>query len=87
MNGTLKAMITFMLSKKYIGGKHFPEEKLIKSRTKWLQKEKLKEFNQEYKELLNNVIILRKKKRTGKGSDWHISLNPRKLKEAYEMSG
>ncbi|MFH1637671.1 MAG: hypothetical protein ABIB71_04585 [Candidatus Woesearchaeota archaeon] len=34
---------------------------------------------------INNQLILKTKKRTGKGSDWHISLNPRNLKEVYEM--
>ena len=39
----------------------------------------------EYRDAINNHLILKIKKRTGKGSDWHISLNPRKLKELYEM--
>jgi len=85
MNGALKAIITFMLSKKYIGGKHTPEEKLINSKTKWLQKEDLNNFKKEYRNIINGQLILRMKKRTGKGSDWHISLNPRKLKELNEM--
>jgi hypothetical protein len=85
MNGALKAMIMFMLNKRYIGGKHFPEDKLVNSRTKWLQKEELKEFEKEYKELINTQFILKTKKRTGKGYDWHVSLNPRKLKEMYEL--
>lgn len=84
MNGALKAVITFMLSKKYIGGKHTPEDKLITSKTKWLQKEDYRDFEKEYRELINNQSILRTKKRTGKGYDWHISLNPRRLKELNE---
>ena len=85
MNGALKAIITVMLSKKCIGGKHTPEEKLINSKTKWLQKEDYRDFEKGYRKLINNQSILRTKKRTGKGSDWHISLNPRKLKELNEM--
>ena len=73
-----------MLSKKCIGGKHTPEEKLIKSKTKWLESDEKKEFEKEYKQTINNSIILRSKKMTGKGSDWHVSLNPRRLKELYE---
>ena len=85
MNEALKAILQTMLSKRYIGGKHFPEEKLIKSKTKWLDADKVREFEKEYKQILNEGIILRLKKMTGKGSDWHISLNPRTLKELHEM--
>lgn len=81
MNGALKAVISFMLNKKYIGARHTPEEKLIISKTKWLQKEDYRDFKKECKSLINDQIIIRVKKKTGKGSDWHISLNPRKLKE------
>ena len=67
-----------------MGGKHTPEEKLIKSKTKWLEADKVREFEKEYKQIVNEGIILRSKKMTGKGSDWHVSLNPRTLKELYE---
>jgi len=85
MNPALKAIITIMLSKKIIGSKHTPEDKLIKSKTQWLSKEEYNEFDKEYRKAINEQLILKIKKRTGKGSDWHISLNPRKLKELYEM--
>lgn len=85
MNSALKAIITSMLNRRYIGKKHTAEDKLIKSKTKWLQKEDYRDFEEEYKELINNNSILRIKKRTGKGSDWHISLNPRKLKRLYQL--
>jgi len=85
MNPSLKAIISLMLNKKIIGGKHIPEEKMLKSKTKWLQKEEYNEFEKEYRDTINNQLILKIKKRTGKGSDWHVSLNPRKLKELYEM--
>ena len=29
--------------------------------------------------------IISEKKMTGKGSDWHISLNPRKIEEIMEL--
>ena len=85
MNGALKAIITTMLSKRYIGGKHTPEERLLNSKTRLLQKEEYRDFERGYKEMINMQMILRIQKRTGKGSDWHISLNPRRLKEVYEM--
>jgi hypothetical protein len=85
MNPSLKAVFTAMLSKRIIGGKHIPEETMVNSKTKWLQKEELKQFETEYRDALNAQLLLRIKKRTGKGSDWHISLNPRKLKDVYEL--
>jgi len=85
MNNSLKAILIYLLNKKYIGGRHTPENRLIKSKTKWIDKEEEGRFDKEYKKMINQGIILRQKKKTGKGSDWHISLNPRKLKEVYEM--
>ena len=37
MNGALKAILQTMLSKRCIGGKHTPGEKLINSKIKWLE--------------------------------------------------
>ena len=85
MNQALKALITFMLSKKYIGGKHTQEDRLVKSKTKWLQQPDCSDFKKEYKQMLTDQYFIRLKKRTGKGYDWHISLNPRKLKQLYTL--
>lgn len=87
MNVALKAILRTLLSKRIIGGKHTPEDKFLKSKTKWLDGSEKKEFEKEYKEIVNERIIIREKKRTKKSSDWHISLNPRKLKELYEKIG
>ncbi|MBT7903599.1 hypothetical protein HN587_07080 [Candidatus Woesearchaeota archaeon] len=83
MNAAFKSTLIFLLNKHYIGGKHFPENKLIISRTKWLTKQEQKEFNKEYKQIRYCLIILKKK--TGKGIDWHISLNPSKLQEIKKL--
>ncbi|MBS3122507.1 hypothetical protein J4434_06515 [Candidatus Woesearchaeota archaeon] len=85
MQETLKIILMNLLSKRYIGGKHTPEDKLIIHKTKWLKTVERKEFEREYKELINQEIILRLKKRTGKGGDWHISINPRKLRDVYDL--
>lgn len=85
MNKAIKALLTTLLNQKKIGGNHAPEKQLLISKIRWLGKEERKEFEKEYKELLNNEIILRAKKRTGKGFDWHISLNPKRVKETYEQ--
>lgn len=83
MNKALRAVLLFLISKRYIGGKHFPEDKLIKSRTKWLSKQDVKDFKKEYKNI--KKFLIRLKKRTGKGSSWHISLNPKFLTDIKEL--
>lgn len=80
---SIRALLEYLLNKK-IFTRHKPEKKVLNFKTKWLSKEDKKEFEKEYKELINEMIILREKKRTGKGEDWHIRLNPRKLKEVGE---
>ena len=85
MNRGLRAVMLFLLNRRYIGGKHFPEKNIVKAKTRYLQKKEMRDFEKEYKEVVNAVFLLRSKKRTGKGSDWHISLNPNKLKELLEM--
>lgn len=85
MNKALRAILISMLSKRIIGGCHTPESKLIISKIKWLNKEETRQFEEEYKEIINNQIIIRLKKRTKKSSDWHISINPRKIKELNEI--
>jgi hypothetical protein len=85
MNKALKAIIIYMLNKRCIGGKHTSEEYLIRSKLRWLHKADVKIFHKEYKEILNNQLLLRIKKRTGKSYDWHISLNPKRLKELYDL--
>ena len=85
MNKVLESIVIYLINKRYIGGKHNPENELIKSKTKWVDKKEKKEFEKEYKKMVNYCFILRIKKRTGKGTDWHICLNPRKLKELNEM--
>ncbi len=87
MNRSLESVLIYLINKRYIGGKHTPEEQLINSKTKWIDKKEKREFEKEYKNMVNEGFILRIKKRTGKGSDWHICLNPRRLKELDEMLG
>ena len=81
-----QAVLSHLLNKR-IFNRHTPEDKLLRRKTKWLKESEKKGFDKEYRWLVNEVIILREKKRTGKGSGWHIRLNPRKLKEAYELIG
>ena len=81
MNKAIRALLTTLLNKRKIGGSHIAEQLMLSSKTKWLSKDERREFNKEYKELINSQVILRSKKRTGKGYDWHISLNPKSVEQ------
>jgi len=83
MDLALKELLKTLLSKKCIGGKHLPEDLLLKGILISLTKEGRKGFYRTYKMAINEHWIFRVKKRTGKGSDWHISINPQKLSEIY----
>ena len=85
MQKATESILLFLWNRHYIGAKHFPEKKLITSRTKWLSKKELKLFEIEYKNLVKKGYFIQLKKRTGKGSEFHISINPRKLKEFKEL--
>ncbi len=83
MNKAITSILKFLLNQNIIGAKHFPENKLIKSRIKWLNKQEQKNFKKQYK--LIKKYLIRLKKRTGKGSSYHISINPKYLKEIKEL--
>jgi hypothetical protein len=83
MEGSLRALILYLFNKKIIGTCHVPEKKILRMKTKWLKKDQIVTFNKEYKQFINNGILIRVKKKTGKGNDWHISLNPKKLGVIY----
>jgi hypothetical protein len=76
MNGILKNLLLKMLHNRIIGEKHAPEQLMIKSKVRHLDKTSQKEFYEEYEALVKKQYFIRLKKRTGKGTDWHISLNP-----------
>ncbi|MGV8162797.1 MAG: hypothetical protein ACP5N2_05705 [Candidatus Nanoarchaeia archaeon] len=44
----------------------------------------MKRFEKEY-DLFSKKYFVKLKKRTGKSSEWHISLNPETLKELLEL--
>lgn len=81
----IKKLLKRLLTKKIIGGKHTPEQKIVNLFTKWLNKQERKEFEKMYKQLINEEIIIRTKKQTGKGTNWHVNLNSRKIQEIREM--
>jgi len=85
MIASTRAVVVWLINKKCFGGKHTSEKKLLNRKIKWLTKDIKNKFDKEYKELINKGIILRQKKRTGKSSDWHIFINPKKEKELHEL--
>ncbi|HIH31648.1 TPA: hypothetical protein HA235_02985 [Candidatus Woesearchaeota archaeon] len=87
MNIALKRMIAVMMNQHIVGHKHIPEMLLIKSRIKNLSKQQQKEFMDEYSRLVNMDYFWRLKKRTGKGTEWHISINPDMLVDLKELIG
>ena len=84
MNPSLKELCLRLLNRRIIGKKHTPEKKLLLWKTKYLFSSEKKLFEKEYKLFVQKEYILRVKKMTGKQGDWHISINPRFLKEIYE---
>jgi hypothetical protein len=76
MNKALKALIMHMLNNRIIGEKHVPEDRVIKPRIKYLNRHDQTEFQTEYSGMIMQGYFIRRKKRTGKSSDYHISLMP-----------
>ncbi len=84
----LKALIlTALMDKGKYGGAHTPLENIIHHLPdEFLHDKKGQKAIDEAVKYLNNagwLIIL--KKRTGKGSDLHVSINPRAIKEIAEF--
>tara|TARA_Y100000310_G_scaffold285479_1_gene308952 strand:+ start:263 stop:517 length:255 start_codon:yes stop_codon:yes gene_type:complete len=69
-----------LFNKKRIGRKH-TEEKNCFRWTKTLPAKVQRQIQHEWKECINNGLVIKEIK-TG---EFHISLNPRKLKEIFEL--
>ena len=85
MNDALRDMLKEMIVSHYIGGRHIPEDRLIIRRLKLMNKHFQKEFYSEYHEYINRGFFIRLKKKTGKGTDYHISLDPGFIAEIREL--
>lgn len=78
-----KFILRELIKRRKIGNSHIP----LDSVTHHLSDEFLKQkrvqkiIKSTLKELVNNGMVIVLKKKTGKGSDLHISVNPRKIKE------
>jgi hypothetical protein len=85
MDGGIKRLLEVMIGRHYIGGKHFPEKRLLRMASYHIDDKR--QFESQYRRLLNDWIIIRAMKRTGKQYDCHISINPRRIKEVKEIIG
>jgi hypothetical protein len=80
MNDALKNILLNLLHNRIICGRHTPE-RIALSRVSILRPYERREFFKDYKSLINQGYIFRQKKRTGKGYEEHISLNPEHIEE------
>jgi len=87
MDDSLKKILLWMLHRHIVGHKHFPEKLAISPRLKHLPKYLHQSFYKEYEELIVQGYFIRLKKRTGKGSGWHISINPETIEEIKILIG
>lgn len=76
-----------LIRKRKIGGAHTPLENIVNNLPDELlhNKQGQKIIEKSVKELVNLEFVIVLHKRTGKGSDLHISMNPRKIKEINEF--
>lgn len=81
MKDAFKATILeFLLKKECIGGVHTPLGR-VKSCIELHSKRDKKAFEQALDELVKCAWVIASSKRTGKGTDIHLSINPRALVE------
>lgn len=87
INRAKRFILRELIKRKKIGGSHIPLDNVIRYLPEEFLKDKRtkKIINFTLKELVNNKMVVVLKKKTGKGSDLHISVNPRKLKEIAEL--
>lgn len=69
------------------GGKHSPRDFIMKGLPEQYrnQHKGRKAIEKAIKELTNNEWVFMITKKTGKGSDTHVSLNPRKVREIQQF--
>lgn len=82
-----KLIIQKLIRANLWGGKHTPLDFVQKGVPEHYRNthKRMKILEKAVKELTNNEWIIIISKRTGKGSDEHISLNPRKVSEIREF--
>jgi hypothetical protein len=87
MNEILRIILRKLFLSRIIGSRHTPESRILRTYLRCRSIKERREFFRAYNDFINNYYIIRQKKRTKKGFDWHISLNQKKLVELREMIG
>lgn len=77
-----RIMLTKMLNKHIIGGKHTPERLVIK-KIKHFPKEEYKTALQDWAECIKDGLVLIKQK----PNERHVSLNPHRIEEIKKLTG
>ncbi len=82
-----KFILRELIKRRKIGSSHTPLDNVTQHLSDEFLKEKRaqKIINSALKELVNEGMVTVLKRKTGKGSVLHISVNPRKLKEIAEL--
>ena len=82
-----RLIITALMDKGKYGGAHTPLENITHHLPEEFLHDKKgqKAIDEAVKELSNSGWIIILKKRTGKGSDLHVSINPKAIKEISEF--
>lgn len=75
-----------LIKKEKYGGAHTPLDNITGNLPDEFlhNKKSQKATDKAVRELINSGWLIAMKKRTGKGSDLHVSINPRKIKEISE---
>ncbi len=83
VNNIKKVVLRELLKKRTIGGKHTPLDNITKNLPDEFLHDKSgkKQISEAVKELVNTNFVILLVKKTGKGSDVHISINPRAISE------
>jgi hypothetical protein len=87
MNKRLLHLLNYIIRHHVIGAKHAPESLMFRFALKKFNKDIQKEFYRDYELLSSKNYFIRLKKRTGKGSEYHISLNPEMIDKLEEIIG
>ena len=80
LNEHTKDVLRFLWLRKIIGGKHTPEGRVLKLITH-LPSEKQREVVAEWEYCIKQLQWVFRMKKTG---EWHVTINPKKLREIVE---
>ncbi|MAH06731.1 hypothetical protein CMI38_00590 [Candidatus Pacearchaeota archaeon] len=83
----IKLILNKLIRANIWGGKHIPLHYIKNGIPEYFRNSNhgRKEFEKAIKQMINNNWILMGKKKTGKGVDYHISLNPSKASEIRKL--